>query len=945
MTARPVCQYPDLDLLPQHEKLLADSGILPHVANARGYESATTKARLKELGFSEPQRRVPALVLPIYSAVTTEVVMHQARPDEPRRDQRSRPVKYETPRGVRMAIDCNPIARLRLKDPSGPLFITEGVRKADAAVSHGLCCAALLGVWNFRGRNEFGGLTALSDWESIALKDRTVYIVFDSDVMEKPEVYGALVRLKALLEGRGARVLLIYLPPGEGGAKVGLDDYLAAGHTVQDILALATSELRGRPDDGDDARYRATPTGLFWIKRTAEGAIEVPLTNFVARIASQVMIDDGVETRREYEIEAHLGGRVDRFLVRAEEFARMEWVTSRLGAQAILPAGATMRDRTREAIQFVSRSIAERRVFAHTGWRGIAGQPAYLHGGGAIGPAGPLAGVEIRLPEALTRFALPAPPVGGELRDAIRASLRILDAAPDRITAPLLAAAYRAPLGAADFALHITGETGAMKTTLAALAQQHFGCTMDAAGLPAHWSSTANALEEVAFAAKDAVLVVDDFAPSGSAQDVQRLHREADRLFRAAGNQAGRQRMRADTTLRPERPPRALIVSTGEEVPRAHSVRARTLLVELRRGGVEQECLTVCQQAAARGACARAMAGYVRWLAAHHAGICEALIDQAQDLQAAVQGQLPDRAHPRTPRIIAHLAAGMLAFLLFAWDAGTLSGDEAERLWRREWEALFAAGMAQGAHQAEADSVPRFLDLLVAVLESGHAHVAGADGTSPPEVDAGAQGWRSDGGGIPRPQGVRIGWVEGDDLYLIPDAAYAEVQRLAKDQGEWLGVDRATMGRRLRDRGVLVSPNDEHLTVKRTSAGGRIRVWHLHFSKILTLSSDQQPGQPGYPSATLEIQGRASGPPAPPLRQTRWGRAILGPTESRDPVGPESASQPPRRDARREVGQREALSIKASSATVPPAPLGTPGESKTFSEVAAPFKGREEVEL
>src|SRR6185436_14773361 len=36
----------------------------------------------------------------------------------------------------------------------------------------------------------------------------------------------------------------VYLPTGEGGAKVGLDDYLAAGHTVEDLLGLASDEIR-----------------------------------------------------------------------------------------------------------------------------------------------------------------------------------------------------------------------------------------------------------------------------------------------------------------------------------------------------------------------------------------------------------------------------------------------------------------------------------------------------------------------------------------------------------------------------------------------------------------------------------------------------------------------------------------------------------------------------
>lgn len=36
----------------------------------------------------------------------------------------------------------------------------------------------------------------------MALNDRQVHIVFDSDIMLKPKVYTAMLRLKKFLEGR-----------------------------------------------------------------------------------------------------------------------------------------------------------------------------------------------------------------------------------------------------------------------------------------------------------------------------------------------------------------------------------------------------------------------------------------------------------------------------------------------------------------------------------------------------------------------------------------------------------------------------------------------------------------------------------------------------------------------------------------------------------------------
>src|SRR5262249_54434917 len=145
----------------------------------------------------------------------------------------------------------------------------------------------------------------------------------------------------------------------------------------------------------------------------------------------------------------------------------------------------------------------------------------------------------------------------------------------------------------------LAGPTGAGKTELAALVQQHHGTGMDARHLPGSWASTGNSLEGLAFAAKDSLLVVDDFAPGGSVADVARMPREADRLRRAQGNNSGRGRCRADGTVRPAKPPRGCVLSTGEDVPRGQSLRARLLVLEVAPGEVNWERLSACQKDAA----------------------------------------------------------------------------------------------------------------------------------------------------------------------------------------------------------------------------------------------------------------------------------------------------------------------------------------------------------
>lgn len=188
-------------LADKHRKMLVRESLIGRdEIRARGYRTLRSKAELERLGFGRAQRNTPGLLIPIHG-LGGDVATYQYRPDQPRiRD--GRPVKYETPRGSRMALDVHPHARARLGDPNVPLFVTEGVKKGDALVSQGLCAIALIGVWNWRGTNEFGGKTALPAWEHVALNGRQVFVVFDSDVMLKKEVHSALVRLKAFLEGR-----------------------------------------------------------------------------------------------------------------------------------------------------------------------------------------------------------------------------------------------------------------------------------------------------------------------------------------------------------------------------------------------------------------------------------------------------------------------------------------------------------------------------------------------------------------------------------------------------------------------------------------------------------------------------------------------------------------------------------------------------------------------
>src|SRR5262249_50719379 len=143
-----------------------------------------------------------------------------------------------------------------------------------------------------------------------------------------------------------------------------------------------------------------------------------------------------------------------------------------------------------------------------------------------------------------------------DARRAVRETLLLLNLAPARVMAPMLGAAFRAPLGMSDITVALYGQTGRGKTVVSALIQQHFGAAMDARHLPLAWEHTANSIEQVLSVAKDVLVVVDEYVPGWSQTENAKLQAKAERVIRAQGNASGRGRMRADTTLRAARPPR-----------------------------------------------------------------------------------------------------------------------------------------------------------------------------------------------------------------------------------------------------------------------------------------------------------------------------------------------------------------------------------------------------
>lgn len=527
------------------------------------------------------------------------------------------------------------------------------------------------------------------------------------------------------------------------------------------------------------------------------------LTNFTARISRDLMMDDDVEIVHHFEITAEVNGHTRVIVIPASKYAKMEWVCEQLGAKAVISAGYGLKDKVREAVQTLGEEMCtDETVYVHTGWRKINQNWAYLHGGGAIDAGGNISDVTTKLHGTLSRYVLELPENQPAEREAVRASLRMLDLGPDRITFPLFCSTYRAPLGNAGVSVHLVGGTGVFKTQLAALCQQHYGPGMNGTHLPGSWSSTANAMEGQIFLAKDSLFVVDDFKPTGSKYDVDRMHKGADRLIRGCANGQSRLRMNRDATLKQDKPPRTMLLSTGEDTPRGVSLRARMLIIQIDKDAISSKQLSRCQRDAKHGLYAQSMAGYLRWVAGQYEAIQKWLAERQLELRLELQAD----QHRRTPDSMAILIAGFELFLRYAVEIGAVDQAEADQLLERCRQALIDLANEQGQQLEEFDPAARFCELLCSAISSGHAHLAGTNQGRP--VGELVLGWERGPGGGFNSRGDCIGWLVEGNFYLNLNAAMKVVSQVAVDQ-EGLNLNQKTMSDRLYEAGLLATSDIE----------------------------------------------------------------------------------------------------------------------------------------
>lgn len=277
--------------------------------------------------------------------------------------------------------------------------------------------------------------------------------------------------------------------------------------------------------------------------------------------------------------------------VPADQFAAMKWVDTQWVGLTNIKTGTTLRDSIREAMMDVCiLHKTEVTKYQHTGWRmDIPGAGCcYIHKGGALGADN----VTVDLYDNLYAYDFNRSADMGDLEAVLQSWIAMRNVLPEKLAVPGLAFTYLAPLQAAlaksghrvDFVMFIQGRTGTGKSVASSLLLNHFA-NYDGMDFPASFNSTYNYVGELAFTLKDSLIVVDDYRPSSSKTERHKMEETAHKIIELFANNAARNKLNSDSSMRATRMPRCICIMTGEDVPTVgESGEARLYQIHLEKG-------------------------------------------------------------------------------------------------------------------------------------------------------------------------------------------------------------------------------------------------------------------------------------------------------------------------------------------------------------------------
>ncbi len=556
---------------------------------------------------------------------------------------------------------------------------------------------------------------------------------------------------------------------------------------------------------------------------------EVKLTAFIAEILiERERYSASGKLTRSYVIKIYFENSDNTKIVEitANELEDKRWLGNYIGTRGKYSGSYKV---IRDAILELSPSdsITVEKVYERTGFTVIDGKECYLSSKGAFDYEGYITHVKTDLSGGpfnnCSNLYISSKT---EISDGIDATLDILSLAPLDISIPILIAPFRgilAGLSRSSCSLYKHGKSGTGKSTSAGIILGFFQKVTNYYQPTASYTSSEPYLSKLVGNTHSVVTVVDDRVEKNG--NKKELNRKDEILFRTQANGQTK-----STCLAQSQEPRGLIVATGEQPIVGESLAARVLILQFDKDTLDGTALNKCKQAAKDGSFVACGSGFIQWLISKGDAIVEKF--ESRQVELCDEFSFLSSLHHRVPGNIAEFMATFEFFLEYAFDYDVITEEEVAQLTAKAKDALIQLAKKQQKYLIDGDA-EQYIFALKQALASNKCHLVNLDGNTP--VNPEKYGWvrTDDTNNQWQPQGEQVGFVEKQNMYLIPDKAYAVYQESMFSTFGGAALKKKKIHKELNDAGKVKKRAPKTIETRKMINGVKKYYLHLDLNLIL----------------------------------------------------------------------------------------------------------------
>lgn len=535
------------------------------------------------------------------------------------------------------------------------------------------------------------------------------------------------------------------------------------------------------------------------------------LTNALPVITKRIEYTNGLDTKSEYELVVFILDDNDKKLgpckITDKELSKLTSTICSKFIGQVINYEANSDKKMREVVEAIGReSVEAKTVYSHTGFIEQDGKKIFLYHGGSIGTD-----ENNKVETDLTDYNIQQycfTDKEFELEEALKTEYSLLELGDLKVIIPMLATTFLSPLCSIlqeegiliNYLLMVVGKTGTYKSSSAALMLSHFG-NFEVNRMPLSFRATFCGIEQVAFSAKDILLVVDDYKPETMETDQEKTMESILGLW---GDRNSRIKMNSKGGLHQKYSARGLCMVTAERPPKFSQSRlARAMTTYTQEGSINFKKLKEIH--ANKEQLAVTMKQYIKWIITNEEGIRKT----AKELQNTYSIKTENlKVHPRIKQNIIVMMIGFTMLLDFLLENKIIDSKRKEQLQNEAYLILQEVGLNQESDVEDEDPAKVFFKTIGQLQIANKVYFADYK-TGRPINDISF--------------GTQIGYIdnENNQYYLIADTVYKEIEKAC------IGKFTATpkqLWKSLLDEGYLVTDKDNRKIVRRTDPSTKNKV-------------------------------------------------------------------------------------------------------------------------